>query len=470
MAYDYIEGLNKAVDTYIQGKRIADYRKMQLEDLASQRAYDASQAEKASERRIAEGQALENLRTANDREMLKERSKAEIAAAEEKERLRLATELATLGVDTTDENGKPLPMKQLVGNLRTFQRTKAENMLTHFNEQLQLKNDEIRSVMADMQKSALKVNPEINRRALELTLADPTVLGVLDAKMKEDLNEALASGKDVSGSVKKVFERLSDALWRSDKKSSTFYQTYLSNVNTLLGPQQQLDMAVGMKRLEALEYESRNLASQRDKHVIDFSPFLPPSTLKQQAPVKKEPAPPPVDPNEAFTAKPEPVAPVSNPVNPEGFSSTFEKGGALGVVKRLEPERAPIVGPILRGVNAFVPGMQANQELASRLASVPTVAKRFLVGSDVSNPIPKADVLTNRGIVDARVNQSQKLLDATPEEWAAAEKLGMDYGLTPARLAAAKVALQRGDPATIATANRLIQMVRSANQFTSQGQ
>lgn len=457
MAYDALTDLVDTVNRYSAGKTALSLgelaRSRQLDDLASQRAFDADAAEKASGRRIKE--------------------------YEEAERQRLIQRYAELGVDVKAGD----TVESANRKYRTFMTNRSENLLDHFTSQLksnaQAKREAMDRILSSTSKSA---DAQTNRAALESTLTDPGASAGLSSDQKNKLLKALRSGGDPDKAVKQVFDQMSNDYWfrkgAAATRASGFYQKYLDEVNVRLDKTKQIDAATLMSQLNDLERQGQDIVVQRDKHIIEASPFLSKDSIAKASDF--HPITPPADPNAAMKDLPAPPKPTEAPKpapvpviapapaaekGPElSMGETYDQSGLAGlavsgVQKQVEAGRAP------GGTAPTLPSADAYRSAARAIPVEGVKPLLFGTGAPAStSPIARADVIENRGRIDAGLNQKQVLIPATPQEQVAVERLARDFGMDEARMAKAKMLISAGDPQAIATANRMLLMVRRAAQ------
>lgn len=352
-------------------------RQRQLEDIASQRQFISTETEKAAQRRTKE--------------------------ATDTEHRQFAAALAMMGITTTDKDGNLLAMPKLQSNLKDFQKNKATSMLSVYDKQMKDAVEQQRDLVDRIQHIPDAVGTaEQRRQALSAVLADPTATSDVPRGELDQLQKILAEGKDPGKAVQDVFEHMQDSNWfpwtrgRAQAKASRFYQSYLTQLSTRVDQSKQLSLMAYSQQLDDIGKQINGLAAQRDKHIIEFAPFLPKEDLDRTFSQT-----PPEDPNAVFA-------------NPAGESSP-------GRNTLIRDPNAATVTPNTRqpDVNPFDTSVAIGSSLGGSVAPQPAMNTVFTRAADVTKygKMTKEEALRSRGLYIDNNGQLQSLASGGMTPW-----------------------------------------------------
>lgn len=295
-----------------------------------------------------------------------------------------------------------------IAKAQTLRRkNQAEVVIGGFNDELDELGQEYDKTFKELIGIASTKADVIDKlSAADVMLRSPDALKWLKPKEVTAIRQAIKDAVDPEPLIKAAAERagrtgfFTDHPERGEAILASFY-TPLSETESL---SKQVKFQALSTKLKEISGESREVRRGMNAAYREHGAYLDASTRAKmkfgdQPAITDEPMrdlPVPQDPNEIMGSAPQQPAP--KPTSPP-ISDTFEKEGAVGVARRIDPRQVPVVGPAVSGVNMFVPGTRENRIFSEGLSSLPAVAGNFMFGSKNSEPANMKDLvgMTEKG-------------------------------------------------------------------------
>lgn len=242
----------------------------------------------------------------------------------------------------------------------------------------------------------------------------------VDELMKKDLMDPRTTDSDVDTLVRGIYSDIKSNtnLFWYDKGGEKIADSFNQSYNGLVGEQLMASKSAGyaewQEQMKELSRESQTIERGRAdalKGIISqYGRWLSDSTMAELS-NESQPGTP------AATVVPDSVRskikqagesaatpPAETaPVNPgPTIGQTMEREGVVGVVKRADPTKIPLVGPSIAGLASFFPGTAQNAVVADGLKAIPAVAKDLMFGNPTTVPPTTQEIDAFRNEAHAR--------------------------------------------------------------------
>jgi hypothetical protein len=445
---NYSQGLTAlAVSDRARQERLEDLataRQQRLEDIADQQKFQEKSAEAAAKRRIKENREQERMR------VISEAIKDGVTGVTEKDtETSIAEKRAKHNADKAERTLRVIE----------FQRT---GLITKQQEAM----DKVKEILSEPAIG----NPALRREALRAALADPAAQD-LPMETRRDLQKVVDSPTaDPAAAMAKLAEAMQRKGWGAGKRFeqwSAFSAAYMTGLEKYAVPQQQNSLALAVRNVDELGREAKEFGKLASQALVVQGEHLSASAFKDW--MGRLGSEPPKDPTSVI--KPTPVkAPVSAPptpivpVNPQTItdarptSQVFEEEGVGGLVDRVAAGARSSDVPM---------SVKAGMARGVKQPQIPDAEgwNAFWNGAGKpasTNAISDAELM--KGMMNVPPRGTPTLLPATTEEQAKIEQFARSLGMDDARMAKARAMINAGDPQAIATANRMLLLMRKASQ------
>ena len=413
----------------------------------------------------------------------------------ETERLMLMRQLASEGIKVSED----MTMDELARAKRDFLSTSADNQFRAIRAQVKMAKSEQKQAYDRIHSIASQttmggIGPEGKARrieALRTALNDPAAR-LLPDKVREQLHAVLAEGKDPSTAVQSAVEQM-QAFWTGKgwtestryANAAQFLQAYTAPLMTSTAESQRVELVGAMKLLDDSTKQVQTLMHDAWNHIGSKGGLLSQNLVDEFTADENHPPNNPADAlgdiggrgSDQFLSTdkgPRPVKSVptgSTGVRPDaapvpGAASTRSAFGVPATVS------SPAAANAMFNPSGFQPGAIPNP-FSKVISDEPSPFEAAQAANAAMRPSP-GQIQAFRAATIAQSPRPtmgpQLLVQATPGERMQVENMvraglkskGLDDDAIEQFLSESNQKLAQGDPQAVASANQLLNMVRSA--------